>query len=263
MLRDQTKSPIAGLNFSPAGALARRIQRLTLKQWMFGVLGIGGLATLAIGIHLMTTDAKPTRSSANNSIQQWILDAHPAVQAGVTDADGKPKEMSRFEALTKLYKTLPEFEQRLSKASEQHMNAMLTHEADRLIKAAQKEIAEGIKAQDAVIDMSACRQRLEAQKCILIRYAGDGVQDIIAGDKALDIYTTAKGYIKFKAAILALFPPPIDPDPQAPTIAYQNYRDTVLLLLQYLPRAELGGDLPNGTATTNTAENVKQSNPIE
>ncbi|WP_088891239.1 hypothetical protein [Leptolyngbya ohadii] len=263
MQPDKTKSPIAGLNLSPAGALARRIQRLTLKQWMFGVLGVGGLATLAIGIHLMVTDAKPTRSSANNSIQQWILDAHPAVLAGVTDANGKPRGMSRYEALTKLYKTLPEFEQRLDRASQQHMNAMLTHEADRLLQQAQKEIAEGIEAQDAVIDMDACKQRLETQKCILLRYAGDGIRDIVVGDKAMDIYTTAKGYIRFKAAILALFPPPIDPDPQAPTIAYQNYRDAVMLLLQYLPQAEMGGSLPDGLASTNTAQNTKDENPID
>jgi hypothetical protein len=145
-----------------------------------------------------------------------------ATQLAVAEYGEDPAPALIAEQLTLL---LPDYQQWLQSEISQTMAADIFWESERLRQVAKQEIEEGkFHGTDPLnsIDLEACRVNLEPWQCVLLRYAGEGIQLYANADEYAEakyqlspdsawmtlhpVYIKQAGLVRYFAALRAIFP---------------------------------------------------------
>ena len=253
----QSDGAISRLNL---GALLRQVQQVSAKTWLWVAIGGVGLSCAGSLFYLVFRQDGLQLAAKIDQSSFLAKDFSPEVLAGIT-----PKT-PESEAVAKLYGIIPNYEFILSEAASTHMESLLKYEAVRLNNEALKEVQESrYDATDPAIDidLGKCPDSVAKQKCVLLRFAGDGLKMIQEGTIARDAQKVALGYTRYRAALLALYPK--EPTPPESAIVMQgllNYRLLAYALLQRLPSADPFTEKLNPALTKQDgASAIEQSNP--
>lgn len=218
------------------GAIARQIQRVSMKSWC--IAGAGAIGVSCVGMLMVQVFRQSETAIAPVASNPGILAQafNPQTLAGITP--NTPPD----EATAKLYQLIPNYERILSDTAEKHMDQMLRYEAIRLNNEALKEVQEGrfVPVDPAMdIDLGKCPEQVNQQRCVLLRYAGDGLKMVQEGTIARDAQKVALGYTRYRAALLALYPTePVPPDSSMVLQGLLNYRLMAYSIIQRLPSAD-------------------------
>ena len=116
-----------------------------------------------------------------------------------------------------------------------------------------------------LFDFSSCLAKLPGDRCVLLRYAGEGIAQYAKGSAAGDVYEMNNGYLRMRAALLALgdFSVSSNTKQDIPLNALANYRQAMYLALQYSPAAiaPVEVTMPNTFGSTTPAEGLEQAYP--
>lgn len=101
------------------------------------------------------------------------------------------------------------YDSRVLDSLEKNLEAMIASESVRLRDSAMKEAQSGVIANsdsaERAFNMSQCpQQTLESWKCVLLRFAVEGMDAIAKGNQLGDIAMVAKGYVRYRAAMIAV-----------------------------------------------------------
>lgn len=227
-------------------------------SWLAGALSVLGLGSLI----LATAPQAPTILQNNKQGREaYLLSTQtPTALAGIT-AETPPDV-----ALKLLYESLPQFEQWLNDAQTTHFDQLITIEAQRVAAEAMAEVQKGqVNLLDPAsdIDLQTCVTRLQPQYCVLFRYAGDALVQLEAANREGDIYKASNAYIRYRAALLAMAPPPkAVPDAQASLQGLLNYRIAVYDILRLLPQAQpVAREFQNPNGAITPGLNLEQQHP--
>ena len=186
------------------GVLLRRAQRVPARNWFFGFAAIGGIGGLLLMTSLVFRDDITKIIKSVGGENMLASQINPETLAGVTDAT------SGEEYIDRMYSIIPEYEKMTSRLMAEDISALTTIEANRLNSEALKEVQEGrfdpIDPMN-LIDLNECKSKTALQKCVLLRFAGDGIKQYNDGIYSRDLYKAAAGAAKFRAAMMALYPP--------------------------------------------------------
>jgi hypothetical protein len=242
-------------------AIVRQCQRISAKTWLW--LAIGGMGFTCAGslFWLVFRQDGMQLSVAPDQSSFLAKDFSPEVLAGIT-----PKTSER-EAVSKLYSIISNYEYILSDVASTHMEQLLRYEAVRLNNEALKEVQESrYNPTDPAIDidLGKCPDVVNQQRCVLLRFAGDGLKMIQSGTIARDAQTVALGYTRYRAALLALYPQePTPPDSSMVLQGLLNYRLLAYALLQRLPSADpFAQKLDPKLTQQEGASAIEQANPV-
>ena len=130
---------------------------------------------------------------------------HPLANLGsdydrFTEADSSQK-------LDLIFQSLERFDYWLKPRLNTAIGDALAKESLRMQTFAQKEANSGNYAStDALnlFDFSGCLSKLPGDRCVLLRYAGEGIAQYARGSEAGDVYEMNNGYLRMRAALLAL-----------------------------------------------------------
>ncbi len=243
------------------GLIVRQCQRISAKTWLW--LAIGGMGISCAGSLFWLIFRQDGLQLAATPPQESYLakDFSPEMLAGITPKTPEP------EAIAKLYAIIPNYEYILSEAASTHMETMLRYEAVRLNNEALKEVQESrYDATDPAIDidLGKCPDVVNQQRCVLLRFAGDGLKMVQQGTIARDAQTVALGYTRYRAALLALYPQePTPPDSSMALQGLLNYRLLAYALLQRLPSADpFAQKLDPKLTQQDGVSTIEQSNPV-
>jgi hypothetical protein len=254
----QRGGAMSRLNF---GAIARQIQRVSMKTWCIagaGTIGVGCIGMMMTQIFRQTETAiAPVENNPGILAQAF----NPQTLAGITP--NTPPD----EAVGKLYALVPNYERILSDTAQTHMDEMLKYEAIRLNNEALKEVQESryVPNDPALdIDLNRCPDKVSQQKCVLLRYAGDGLKWVQEGTIARDAQKVALGYTRYRAALLALYPQePVPPDSSMVFQGLLNYRLMAYSIIQRLPSADpFATKLDPKLTQQNGASAIESANPV-
>jgi len=246
----RTAVPLALDLATPGGHIARIVGRIPQRTKVLTVLGASALV-VGSGVILATlTRAPVTELQGNRRLSYDFVSGDPAIMAGVSGTD-MPEE-----ALAKILEIMPTFDAWLADQVDNDISALLTAESLRLAQSAQTEVADGqIEAVDPVadIDLQNCTQQMLPQQCVLLRYAADGLKEYHTASAENDVYGAMRGLLRYRAALLALFPvEQRQPNTQQTLKGLKNYRLSMFDIARLLP-ANLGPVVdfraPQGTAT--------------
>ncbi len=254
----QRGGSVSRLNF---GALSRQIQRVSMKTWCIagaGAIGVGCVGMLMVQIFRQNETAIAPVATQPGILAQAF---NPQTLAGITP--NTPPD----EATAKLYQLIPNYERILSSTASDHMDEMLKYEAIRLNNEALKEVQESrYQPIDPAldIDLNKCPDQVSQQKCVLLRFAGDGLKWVQEGTIARDAQKVALGYTRYRAALLALYPSePVPPDSSMVLQGLLNYRLMAYSILQRLPSADpFATKLDPKLTQQDGASAIEQSNPV-
>jgi hypothetical protein len=242
------------------GVLMRRVQRIPARNWFLTFAAIGGLTGLTLLVSLVFNDGETKISRPVGGENMLASQINPETLAGVTEATGG------IEYIDRMYSIIPEYERMTSRLMAEDTAALTTIEANRLNSEALKEVQEGrfdpIDPMN-LIDLNECKQKAALQKCILLRYAGDGIKAYNDGIYSRDLYKATAGAAKFRAAMMALYPPGEKlPASSLSLQAMANNRRIGYEIIQRLPSSEaFGQKLVVPDQTQSGLEQIKDNNP--
>ncbi len=216
--------------------LMRRVQRVPARNWFFTFAALGGAAGLFLLVLLVFNDSETKISKPVGGENMLASQINPETLAGVTDAT------SGTEYIDRMYSVIPEYEKITSRLMTEDVSALTTIEANRLNSEALKELQEGrfnpIDPMN-VIDLNECKQHVALQKCVLLRFAGDGIKQYNDGIYSRDLYKATAGAARFRAAMMALYPPGEKlPASSLSLQAMANNRRIAYQIIQRLPSSE-------------------------
>ena len=110
--------------------------------------------------------------------------------------------------------------------------------------------------------MASCIQQLDRTRCVLLRYAGDGIALMDSAVKQNNALAFVQGRIRFQSALLALHPPARFSIHEAPTVSTDTYRRSLALSTSQVPSADLGADLNPQDHQVSPLEALIRENPI-
>ena len=146
-------------------------------------------------------------------------------------------------AAVKMRDILPEYDRWLQQQIAKDLDYPIARESERLIEFAKKEASEGkIELTDpaADIDLKGCLAVLDDWECVVLRYAGDAVEQYRAGMTDDDPMQMLEGTVRYHAAMRALFPVHYTRTNGTETLqGLTNQRYAVYLLKQMMPSAQL------------------------
>ncbi|WP_204140314.1 hypothetical protein [Halomicronema sp. CCY15110] len=236
-MEENTKAtqPVVPIDITPAGALKRTLMRLPQRTKVLWLLGFAGLTVIGSAIAATVIPSQTTTVSNNPQAAYDFITTDPAILAGVS-ANDAPEA-----ALAKLYEVMPVFDAWLAEQVDRDIAALTTNESLRLLEVAKAEAASGeVVTADPVsdIDLQNCLVQMEAYQCVLLRYAGDGLQQFHAGSEERDVYEAMTGLIRYRAALIALYPVAQEtPDIQSSLKGLANYRLSIYDIARLLPAA--------------------------
>lgn len=261
----QTKQrPKLNIDLSPAGAIAlstRAWKQTPPRTRFYWLAGAFGLLILTLMFWRLAVSKTTTIAPKSLTSEMMLSTTTPAAMAGITP------DTPQLEAIARLQAVLPRYEALMTELSGSHLDKMISAEAQRLYQQANKEISEGrYRGADPArdIDLFNCPVRMEKWRCVVFRYAGDAIAQVDQGTQTGDVYQVANGMVRFKAAMLALYPPPVETPDSAPTLqALINYRIGLYDLVRYLPNSTpMTGRFEPVAPTLSPAENATQANPL-
>jgi hypothetical protein len=242
------------------GVLMRRIQRVPARNWFLSFAAIGGATGLFLLVSLVFQDSETKISRPVGGENMLASQINPETLAGVTEAT------SGTEYIDRMYSIIPEYERSTSKLMAEDISALTTIEANRLNAEALKEVQEGrFNPTDPMnlIDLNECKTKAALQKCILLRFAGDGIKQYNDGIYSRDIYKATAGAAKFRAAMMALYPPGEKlPASSLSLQAMANNRRIAYEIIKRLPSSEpFAQKLAIPDQAQSGLEQVKTNNP--
>ena len=204
--------------------------------------------------------------SENKQLAMYADTQHPLANLGsdydrFTEADSSQK-------LDLIFQSLERFDYWLKPRLNTAIGDALAKESLRMQTFAQKESNSGNYAStDALnlFDFSGCLAKLPGDRCVLLRYAGEGIAQYAKGAEVGDVYEMNNGYLRMRAALLALgdFSIHSNSKQDIPLNALANYRAAMYLALQYSPAAiaPVEVTMPNTFGATTPAEGLEQAYP--
>lgn len=229
---------------------------------VFGLIALAQLASLFGDNPTVTVEAP----SETRQLALYADTQHPLANLG-EDYD-RYAEADSAEKLTLIFQALENFDYWLKPRLNTAIGDALAKEALRMQTFAKKEANSGnYTTTDALnlFDMNGCLVKLPGQQCVLLRYAGEGIAAYAQGAEAGDVYSMSNGYLRMRAALLALgqFEISSTAKQDIPLQALANYRSAIYQALQYSPAAiapvEL--QLPNTFGNTTPAEGLENAYP--
>lgn len=232
------------IDATPPGTLAQVVKAVraapdrTKALWVTGALGIASVGAIAVALFI-----PPASRQVSIDRQAELYDfigADPALLAGVSTDD------TPAEALAKIHGVMPQFDAALARQLDDDMAALIQGEALRLTAEAQKEADSGaVDWVDPVadIDLQACSAQIETWRCILLRYAGDGIAAYQLAATNGDVNAAMLALIRVRASLLAMGPVKEEsPRIQASLKMTANYRLAIYDLARLLPES-MGPDI--------------------
>ena len=240
------------------------------QRW-WATVGVSTLFTLVLLAQLKSLfGSAPTvevaAPSENKQLAMYADTQHPLANLGsdydrFTEADSSQK-------LDLIFQSLERFDYWLKPRLNTAIGGALAKESLRMQTFAQKEANSGNYAStDALnlFDFSGCLSKLPGDRCVLLRYAGEGIAQYARGSEAGDVYEMNNGYLRMRAALLALgdFSISSNSKQDIPLNALANYRAAMYLALQYSPAAiaPVEVTMPNTFGATTPAEGLEQAYP--
>jgi hypothetical protein len=242
------------------GVLMRRVQRVPARNWLFTFAAIGGATGLFLLVSLVFQDGETKISRPVGGENMLASQINPETLAGVTEAT------SGTEYIDRMYSIIPEYEKTTSRLMAEDITALTTIEANRLNSEALKEVQEGrfdpIDPMN-LIDLNECKSKTALQKCVLLRFAGDGIKQYNDGIYSRDLYKAAAGAARFRAAMMALYPPGEKlPASSLSLQAMANDRRIAYSIIQRLPSSEpFAQKLAIPDQTQSGLQQIKDNNP--
>lgn len=182
--------------------LWRKYQAASMRLRWGIPLGVASLGLLGLMVWLPYRTAQtPPPPALPNAYDFTGLD--PATLAGLTGGE------SAEEVARNLSGILAAYDVWLQGQYANVMDYPIARESERLIQEAKKEAANArIDFTEPVgdLDLSSCVEQLQPYQCVLLRYAGDGIQKANRGLQEDDAYLIAEGVIRYHAAMRGLFP---------------------------------------------------------
>lgn len=136
-----------------------------------------------------------------------MSDLDPRALAGITPSTPQSEAL----ALTKEH--LPIFDIWMNQEITVVLNQLLAPEIKRLTDQARQEVADGVMddTRDPVRDIAldSCADKMPAYKCVLLRYAADGIITFLHASAAGDVDAASEGINRYFAATLAVYPRPL------------------------------------------------------
>ena len=239
------------------------------KWWAtVGVSSIFGLVLLAQLKSLFGSapTVEVAAPSENKQLAMYADTQHPLANLGTDYAQYAEADSS--EKLDLIFQSLENFDYWLKPRLNTAIGDALAKEALRMQTFAKKESNSGQYATaDAInlFDFSSCLAKLPGDRCVLLRYAGEGIAQYARGSAAGDVYEMNNGYLRMRAALLALgdFSVSSNSKQDIPLNALANYRQAMYLALQYSPAAitPVEVTMPNTFGSTTPAEGLEQAYP--
>lgn len=171
--------------------------------------------------------------------------------------------------LALIYEALEEFDAWMHPRIDSAFDRALSIEAKRMQEVAEKEALGTTNSSTidalSLLDMNQCRTQIPAEKCVILRFAGEGIRDFYKAYESDNVYEMSNGYLRTRAALLALgeFEISSNVKQRVPLTALANYRQVVYLALLVSPvaAADLRYDMPQADGTTSPADALEQAYP--
>ena len=229
---------------------------------VFGIILLAQLASLFGDGPTVTVDAP----SENRQLSMYADTQHPLANLGA-DYD-RYLEADSAEKLSLIFYSLENFDYWLKPRLNTAIGNALAQESLRMQQFARKEAKSGnYTTTDALnlFDMNGCLVKLSGERCVLLRYAGEGIAAYAQAAEAGDVYGMSNGYLRMRAALLALgqFEIASTTKQDVPLNALANYRAAIYQALQYAPSAiaPVEIELPNTFGATTPAEALEEAYP--
>lgn len=229
---------------------------------VFGLSGVGVLASMFSAPPMQTVEAP----SENKQISMYADTMHPLANLGedyelYASANSSQK-------LDLVFQALENFDYWLKPRIQTAMDDALAKEALRMQEFARKEAASGkYVTEDAIalFDFQGCLASLPGDRCVLLRYAGEGIQQYALGADKGDAYEMSAGYLRMRAALLALgeFAVRSNVKEDVPLSALANYRQVIYQGLKLSPAAiaPVEIEVPDSFGSTTPAEALENAYP--
>lgn len=205
------------------------------------------------GIYLNPADPK---GSANVVVE-------PPLTGIATNADS-------LTVVQHLKERMPEYEHYMVSVSDETLRVLVLQEAARLNESAKKEASTGqinIVDPTSTLDLKGCITKMDAWRCVLFRYAAEGLSMINRGIASDNAMLYSNGRIRFTAALIAQYPIPFEPADQSSVLhAHKNYLEGASRLVELMPsgKSPFLGVAPVTPATVASPyENIRDNNPSE
>lgn len=156
--------------------------------------------------------------------------------------DGELAKLPVSEQVAIIYKGLDQFDGWLSRKTDASVYALMTHEASRLKAAAEKEVKSGkIDTTDKTrtFQVSECIATIQPVDCVLLRYVGDGIDQMSESSRKKDVYGYSSGLLKARSAMIALSIKDVkEPDSKTVISGLINYRMVMERLITITPAGQ-------------------------
>lgn len=240
------------------------------QRWWGGaalilVVGLVGLAQLK-NLFGSPPEMQVPIISENEQLALYTDVEHPLANLG--EDYSSYRQADTQEQLSYVYESLERFDGWLAPRLDTAVHRALAKEALRMQVQAAKEAASGTYDHAdklSTFDFDACLASLPGKNCVLLRYAGDGIQGFYAASEQQDVYAMLTGYTRMRAALLALgdFDVASDVKQDVPFHALVNYRQAIYLALKLSPaaRPQVRFAAPNIIGDTSPAEALEAAYP--
>lgn len=240
------------------------------QRWwaVAGISSVFGLVLLAQLKSLFgrTPAVQVEAPSENKHLSMYADTQHPLANLGA-DYDAYAAADSS-EKLDLIFASLENFDHWLKPRLNTAMGDALAKEALRMQAFAQKEAnSSKYDTADAIslFDFGGCVAKLPGDRCVLLRYAGEGIANYAQASAEGDVYGMSHGYLRMRAALLALgqFEIASNSKQDVPLNALANYRQAMYLALQFSPAAiaPVEVSMPDTFGATTPAEALEQAYP--
>lgn len=265
--------------------------RFNFLRWYLGLSPFAKLAPLAallmiavIGVTAITGYRSEKKLTALPSFEAYEFASDNPLAVAERLAVLKSKgNVSEQEYAIALSEVLGHYDAWIAKEIASVLEYPLNQESLRLLEQAKLEVQSGKVVNIdplAQVDLSYCKNLLEPHQCVLLRYAGEGIQMAAQGfsgesNKALviaeaseggayrnarplpAIYQINLGLIRYYAAVRAMFPLSAQHEDATEVLqALANLREAVLSLEAYLPGAQSPIRVPTTTLPETTPAEV-------
>ncbi len=236
-LKDRKPTPIKRKNNSVIFWLK---STSTKNRIASGLSALAALTLLLVLGRLMSNPSQQLADAPKSELEmrsQFSDIKSPLAFTGLED--GELAQLPIPEQVDVLYKGLSQFDEWLARKADSSVYALITHESARLKSAAEEEVRDGkIDTNDktGAFQVNECLATIPPVYCVLLRYSGDGIKEMSEASEADDVYGYMHGYIRTRAALLALSIDEIKVPDSKPVIGgLINYRMVMEKLIEITP----------------------------
>lgn len=233
-----TLSPVAIQKATP-GPIALAFKKIQNAPQRL-ILGVPVAVAALVGVGFIvasgfkTAESEPVESDVSD---YNMVTFDPLALAGIDESTDPAT------AAVAMRNILPEYDRWLQIQIAKDLDYPIARESERLTAEAKKQASEGdieVKDPAADIDLKGCLAVLDDWECVILRFAGDGIETYRAGITDDDPMQILEGTVRYHAAMRALFPVQYTRTNGTETLqGLTNQRYAIYLLKQLMPSAQL------------------------